>query len=52
MNEIIRSGQACVKVLQTPEKWFGVTYREDRDMVVNSLRNLVDTGKYPPDLWA
>ncbi len=51
MNEVINSGQACVKVLQTPEKWFGVTYREDREMVVNSLRKLVDQGKYPPDLW-
>ncbi len=52
MNEVISSGQACVKVLQTPEKWFGVTYREDRDMVVKNFRKLVDQGTYPPDLWA
>ena len=52
MNEVINSGQARVKVLHTAEKWFGVTYREDREMVMNSLRKLVEQGIYPPDLWA
>jgi len=51
MNEVIRTGQARVKVLHTREKWFGVTYREDRDMVMNSLKNLVAKGIYPRDLW-
>lgn len=52
LNEVIRKGEARVKVLHTREKWFGVTYREDRDMVMNSLKSLVDRGVYPPDLWA
>jgi dTDP-glucose pyrophosphorylase len=51
MNEVIRSGKAKVKVLQTAEKWFGVTYREDRTMVMESLKKLVDQGIYPPALW-
>jgi NDP-sugar pyrophosphorylase family protein len=51
MNEVIHQGAARVKVIQTPEKWFGVTYKEDRDMVMNSLRSLVDKGIYPPSLW-
>ncbi len=51
MNEVIKSGKARVKVLPTPEKWFGVTYREDRDMVMNSLKLLVDNGVYPDSLW-
>jgi NDP-sugar pyrophosphorylase family protein len=51
MNEVIRSGQARVKVLHTHEKWFGVTYREDRDMVMKSLKYLVAQGLYPSDLW-
>jgi UTP-glucose-1-phosphate uridylyltransferase len=52
MNELIHSKAARVKVLHTGEKWFGVTYREDREMVMNSLRRLVTQGIYPPDLWA
>jgi hypothetical protein len=52
MNEVIRSGDARVKVLHTHEKWFGVTYREDREMVMTSLKSLVNQGLYPSDLWA
>jgi UTP-glucose-1-phosphate uridylyltransferase len=52
MNGAVRSGEARVRVLHTKEKWFGVTYREDRDMVMNSLKKLVAQGIYPPDLWA
>ncbi len=51
MNEVIKSGKARVKVLPTMEKWFGVTYREDRDMVMNSLKKLVEQGVYPASLW-
>ncbi len=51
MNLVIHEGTARVKVVHTPERWFGVTYREDRDMVVASLKSLVDQGVYPSDLW-
>jgi len=52
MNEVILSGKARVKALPTKEKWFGVTYREDRDMVMSSFGKLVAAGIYPKDLWA
>lgn len=51
MNEVIKSGKAKVKSLHTPEKWFGVTYREDKDMVMANLKALVEKGVYPDDLW-
>jgi hypothetical protein len=51
VNEVIRSGEARVRVLHTHEKWFGVTYRNDRDMVMRNLKDLVAQGSYPPDLW-
>jgi dTDP-glucose pyrophosphorylase len=51
MNEMILAGQARVKVLHTHEKWFGVTYREDRERVMKSLSTLVANGIYPSDLW-
>jgi UTP-glucose-1-phosphate uridylyltransferase len=51
MNEVIHSGKARVKVLSTTEKWFGVTYREDRELVMSSLKKLVDEGIYPTCLW-
>ena len=52
MNEVIRSGKARVKVLPTQERWFGVTYREEREIVARNLKNLVEQGVYPADLWA
>jgi len=51
MNEAIKAGKARVKSLHTNERWFGVTYREDRDMVMRNLKLLVEKGVYPEDLW-
>jgi bifunctional N-acetylglucosamine-1-phosphate-uridyltransferase/glucosamine-1-phosphate-acetyltransferase GlmU-like protein len=51
INEVVREGRTSVKVLQTPEKWFGVTYKEDRSMVINSLIKLLEAGVYPVNLW-
>ena len=47
-----QAGKAKTKVISTPAKWFGVTYREDREMVVNAIRGLVKEGKYPEKLWS
>jgi len=41
-----------VKVLRTNDSWFGVTYREDRPRVVESIRRLITRGDYPEKLWA
>ncbi len=50
VNEFVVSGQARVKVLRTDASWFGVTYREDRPRVVESIRQLVAKGDYPERL--
>jgi UTP-glucose-1-phosphate uridylyltransferase len=52
VGELVSDGEAKVKVLQSRDPWFGVTYREDRPRVVDSIRSLVDAGKYPNPLWS
>jgi hypothetical protein len=52
VGELVTGGQAKVKVLRSPDSWFGVTYREDRPTVVESIRKLVAKGDYPENLWA
>ena len=51
VNEAIRCGAAKVKVLDTDASWFGVTYAADRPGVVEKIRDLVDAGEYPEQLW-
>jgi len=51
VNELIRRGQAVVRVLESPAAWFGVTYREDKPRVADAIRGLVDSGVYPARLW-
>lgn len=51
VNNLVVSGLARVKVLRTPDSWFGVTYREDRPRVVESIRALIAQGAYPEKLW-
>ena len=40
-----------VEVLTTNAKWYGVTYKEDRPMIVAAIRKLIEMGEYPKDLW-
>lgn len=47
VNSLINTGQASVKVLQSHAKWFGVTYREDREHAVKQLESLTLSGEYP-----
>ncbi len=51
VNDLIVSGQATCEVLDTPAKWFGVTYANDREMVVSKIQALVDAGVYPSPLF-
>lgn len=44
-------GDGDLKILRTNEKWYGVTYREDKPDVVGALKNLVEGGYYPDGLW-
>lgn len=51
IEHLISNKTADVKLLDTPSKWFGVTYAEDRPSVVEKLKGLVDSGEYPSPLW-
>lgn len=52
VGELVANGRAKCKVLRSPDSWFGVTYREDRPHVVESIRKLIARGDYPEKLWA
>ena len=43
--------RARVKILATNERWFGVTYREDKPGVERAIADLVHSGTYPENLW-
>ena len=47
----VHDGEARVKVLRTNDSWFGVTYREDKPRVIESVRELIAKGVYPEKLW-
>ena len=51
VNDLIKAGKATCQVLDTPAKWFGVTYADDRQMVVDKIQTLVDAGVYPNKLF-
>lgn len=52
VNRIVTAGRGRVKVLRTPDTWFGTTYREDHARVTESIRRLIELGNYPERLWA
>ena len=52
VDALLQEGTATVQVLQTPERWFGITYREDREEAVARIHALVEQGIYPKDLWS
>jgi hypothetical protein len=51
VDELIHERKITMRVLATPEKWFGVTYKEDKPFVVAGIRRLIETGVYPEKLW-
>jgi hypothetical protein len=51
VNALVSGGKERLKVLRSSANWFGVTYREDRPRVVESIRALVAKGDYPERLW-
>jgi hypothetical protein len=51
VDELIRESKATCKVLPTDSEWFGVTYREDKPLVVAAIKDLVDRGVYPMSLF-
>lgn len=51
IDQMIHTGKANVKVLETRDKWFGVTYKEDKATVMEAIRGLVNEGLYKEKLF-
>ncbi len=51
VDEILKEGKAEVTVLQSTDHWYGVTYKEDKETVVQAIRQLKEQGLYPEKLW-
>lgn len=51
IDQLIQSKKATVQVLETRDKWFGVTYREDKEAVVAAIGKLIETGVYKENLY-
>lgn len=51
VDTLIKSGQEKVKVLRNPGQWFGITYQEDKPIVIEKVKDLINKGDYPIKLW-
>ena len=51
VDKLLKAGKATVEVLHSADKWFGVTYKEDKPFVMESIQKLKDAGVYPDVLW-
>jgi UTP-glucose-1-phosphate uridylyltransferase len=51
VNDLIETKETSAKVLHSSARWFGVTYREDRELAVSKIKQLVEEGVYPENLW-
>ena len=52
VTELIEEGKAKIQVLHSTDKWYGVTYREDKPLVMDAIAHKTAAGEYPEDLWA
>lgn len=51
VDELLKEGKAEVTVLKSVDRWYGVTYKEDKEVVVKAIQDLKDQGLYPDKLW-
>ena len=51
MSQLIAEDKARVKVLHSHDKWYGVTYKEDKPVVVAAIKAMTESGLYPDNLW-
>jgi hypothetical protein len=51
VNKVINEGTATMRVLKTTSDWFGVTYKEDKPMLMAKIEELIVAGEYPRNLW-
>lgn len=51
VSRLLGEGKATVAVLESKDKWYGVTYKEDKPFVVDAMKRMKEEGLYPKDLW-
>lgn len=51
VGQLLRENKADVRVFSSPDKWYGVTYSEDKPQVIAALRRMTEEGLYPDGLW-
>ena len=51
VDDLLAQDKAQVTVLSSADKWYGVTYKEDKATVVNAIRSMTESGVYPAPLW-
>lgn len=51
VGELIEQDKATVKVLKSTDRWYGITYKEDKQAVVDAIKRLKEEGVYPEHLW-
>ncbi|MDP4221716.1 MAG: sugar phosphate nucleotidyltransferase [Bacteroidota bacterium] len=52
VDKFVKTGEITIKILMTNERWFGVTYREDKPYVVESLKQMIRKGIYPARIYS
>lgn len=51
VDKLLKEKRANVKVLETQDRWFGVTYKEDKEIVQKAFSELIQNGGYTEKLW-
>ena len=51
LDDFMKANDVDMNVISTPATWYGVTYKEDKDVVQNAINKLIEEGIYPSELW-
>ncbi len=51
VSNLLEEEKASVKVLRTDDKWYGITYKEDKAVIVEAIKGMKESGRYPKKLW-
>ena len=51
VSDLLGEGRAAVAVLKSADKWYGVTYKEDKPVVMAAIKKMKEDGVYPAHLW-
>ena len=51
VDEMIGNNEGNVKLIETNEQWFGLTYKEDKKIAIEKIKEQIKMGRYPTKLW-